>query len=127
MARTLHIVRNGYRATLEEQDDPILWLVQAMQKAGGEAAILLCGTAVGYGVTAQDASGLSFGARSQTQAPRLAEDLARMAAAGIPVHYVAEDAAERGISKGELVSGLVAVEREKVAPLLCSFERVFSW
>ena len=43
------------------------------------------------------------------------------------MHYVAEDAAERGISKGELVGGLEAVDRAKVGELLASFERVFSW
>lgn len=127
MSRTLHILKSAHRATLEEQDDPILWLVQAMGAAGAEAAVLLCETAVGYGVIAQDASGLSFGARSHTHPPRIADDLARMLGNGMPIHYVSEDAAERGLSQDELVPGLIAVDREKVPDLLGSFERVFAW
>ena len=127
MSRTLHIVRNAYRATLEEQDDPILWLLQAMQGAGVDGTALLCGTAVGYGVMSQDASGLVFGARGQTQPPRLADDLTRMLERGIPVHYVCEDATERGITEEDLVPGLQAVDREKVADLLGRFDRVFAW
>lgn len=127
MQRTLHVVRAGHRATLEEQDDPILWLVQAMQGAGGDGTILLSGTAVGYGVTAQDASGLSFGTCGQSQPPRIAEDLQRMLDQGLSVHYVSEDAEERGLAPESLVPGLQAVDREKVADLMNTFDRVFAW
>ncbi len=127
MKRTLHIVRTAHRATLEEQDDPILWLVQAMQGAGGDGAILLSGTAVGYGVVAQDASGLSFGTFTQTQPPRIAEDLGRMLDQGLSVHYVSEDATERGLDREALVPGLRAVDREKVADLMDGFDFVFTW
>lgn len=127
MTRTLHIIRSAYRANLEEQDDPILWLVQAMQKAGAVGAVLLRGTAVGYGVAAQDASGLAFGRQEQTQPPRIADDVTRMIDAGIPVHFVSEDTAERGIAAEELVPGLTAVDREKVADLLGRYEQVLAW
>ena len=127
MSRKLHIVNSAHRATLEEQDDPILWLIQAMQGAGGDGAVLLAGTAVGYGVIAQDASGLGFGACRQTQPPRIAADLARMLDAGMPVHYVREDADERGITEAEVVPGLQPIDREKVADFLGQFERVFAW
>jgi hypothetical protein len=125
--RYLHVINHAYRATLEEQDDPILWLVQAMRGAGSEGAVLLCGTAVSYGVAGQDASGLAFGARRQTQPPRLGEDLERMQAAGTPIYYVNEDAAQRGIDPRRLVAGLISVDREKVPDLLDGYGRVFAW
>jgi hypothetical protein len=127
MKRILHVLRDAYRANLEEQDDPILWLIQCMQGAGADGAVLLSGTAVGYGVAAQDASGLAFGSHEQTQPPRIADDLQRMLEAGIPVHFVSEDAEERGITRDELIPSLEAVEREKVGDLLARFERVFAW
>ena len=34
--RQLHIVDGAYRATLEEQDDPVVWLCHAMRGAGAE-------------------------------------------------------------------------------------------
>ena len=127
MSRTLHVINSAYRATLEEQDDPILWLVQAMEGAGADGTLLLCGTAVNYGVPSQDASGLAFGAREQTQSPRIAEDLVRMLARGMSIPYVSDDAMDRGLSHDELVPGLQPVEREKIADLLGRFERVFAW
>jgi len=127
MNRIIHVVNSAYRATLEEQDDPILWLIQAMQGAGGNGAVLLRGTAVGYGVTTQDASGLAFGPRKQTQPPRIADDLKRMLDGGLSVHYVSEDAADRGLSEVDLLPGLLPVDREKVADLLQRFEGVFTW
>ena len=126
-SRTLHMVSSAYRATLEEQDDPILWLVQGMEAAGEDCSVLLCGTAVSYAVVSQDASGLAFGARKQTQPPRIAEDLLRMVASGMSIQYVSDDATDRGITSDELVPGLQPVGREKVADLLDRFERVFAW
>ena len=127
MNRTLHIVRQAHRATLEEQDDPILWLVQAMQAGGADASVLLSGTAVGYAIRGQDAAGLAFGAHRQTQPPRIADDLERMLERGIPVHFVSEDADERGLQRDRLVPGLEATPREKVADLLARFDRVYAW
>ena len=52
--RLLHIVESAYRATLEEQDDPVVWLCHAMRGAGAALDLLLQGNAVAYGVREQE-------------------------------------------------------------------------
>src|SRR3989337_1418355 len=95
--KALNIIETAYRATLEEQDDTIVWLTHAMKGAGGDLDVLLRGNAVNYAVKNQDASGLTFGMASQTQPPRIAQDVASLIAKGVTVYMVAEDVVDRGI------------------------------
>jgi len=125
--RILNIVSSGWRATLEEQDDTIVWLTHAMRGADARVAVLLQENAVGYAIRAQDASGLAFGARRQTNPPRLADDLAKLIAKEVRVYYVGEDAAERGIEAPELIEGVEPVERTKLPRLFAEFDRVLRW
>jgi len=125
--RVLNIVETGYRATLEEQDDTIVWLSHALVGAGAELGLLLRSNAVGYGVRSQDASGLVFGELCQTQPPELAQDVARLMDKGAPVYVVEEDLAERGIEPGELIPGLKPISRASVAALMSEFDQVWHW
>ena len=125
--KALNIIETGYRATLEEQDDTIVWLTHAMKGAGADLAVLLRGNAVNYGVKSQDASGLAFGSEVQTQPPRLDEDLAKLIAKGVEVHIIEEDVAERGLERGELIDGLKPISRCEVAKLVTQFDHVWHW
>ena len=127
MGRILNIVETAYRATLEEQDDTVIWITHAMQGAGGDFSVVLRGNAVNYGVKGQDASGLSFGARKQTQPPRLAEDVAKLVDKGVDVFVVSDDAAERGIERSDLISGLKHVSRDELPRLFASHDQVWHW
>jgi intracellular sulfur oxidation DsrE/DsrF family protein len=125
--KTLSIIESAYRATLEEQDDTIVWLHGAMKGAGADLAVLLRGNAVGYLVQKQDARGLAFGEWRQTQPPAIASDLAALAAKGVEICYVAEDLADRGIARNELINGARPVDRAAIAGLVGSFGRVWYW
>ena len=104
--KALSIIESAYRATLEEQDDTIVWLNHAMKAAGASLSVLLRGNAVNYPVRDQSAEGLSFGSWKQTQPPRLADDIAGLVRKGIDVYVVAEDLAERGIAADRLATGV---------------------
>src|SRR3989304_1125187 len=104
--KTLNIIESAYRAVMEVQDDTILWLLAAMQGAGAEHTVGLRGNAVNYAVAGQGVPGLTVGDWKQTQAPKMDRDvLDLIEKRKIPVYAVAEDLAERGIERGELVAG----------------------
>ncbi len=125
--RALNIVETAYRATLEEQDDTILWLTQAMIGAGADLGVLLRSNAVNYAVRGQDASGISFGSMAQTQPPRIDEDVAKLVSRGASVFVVEEDLAERGIDASELVQGLKPISRASFAALVEDYDAVWHW
>jgi sulfur transfer complex TusBCD TusB component (DsrH family) len=126
--KTLNIVECAYRASNEEQDDTVLWLLAAMRGAGAEPTVVLRGNAVCYALKAQDARGLEIGAWKQTQPPSIAEDLAALAGKrGVPMYVVEEDVAERGIERHELVDGVKPVSRAGVVKMFADHDRVFHW
>jgi sulfur relay (sulfurtransferase) DsrF/TusC family protein len=125
--RALHIVSIAYRATLEEQNDTVLWLVHAMRAAGSDADVVLRGNAVNYAARGQDASGLCFGDRRQTRPPRLDENVTALTRAGVRVFVVEDDLDERGVERSELVEGVTTITRKAIAALCTDYEQVWHW
>lgn len=125
--KVLAIVETGYRATLEEQDDPVLWLTHALKGAGADIHVLLRGAAVNYAVRGQDASGLSFGGRAQTQPPKIERDLASLAGKGATIYVLKEDAANRGIRPEELSPALELIGRDSIPALFRDFDHIWHW
>lgn len=125
--KTLQIVHSAYRATLEEQDDTIVWLTHVLRGAGAELALLLRGNAVNYAVAAQQPVALAIGEWRQAHPPALAADLKGLHAKGVEIFAVKEDAHERGIAEGQLIDNVKLVPREGLARLVGGFERVWHW
>ena len=125
--KALNIIESGYRATIEEQDDMIVWLTHAMKGAGADLAVLLRGNAVNYAALGQDAAGLAFGGWRQTQPPRLADDITSLVAKGVAVYVVTEDLAERGLGPGDILNGVERVGRDSLPQLLGSYDQVWHW
>ncbi len=125
--KVLNIIATAYRATLEEQDDPIVWLSHAMKGVGADLDVLLRGNAVNYAVTGQDASGLAFGERRQTQPPRIDQDVVKLISKGVRVFIVEDDLRERGLERGELIPGLEGVGLPQLATLFRAYDQVWHW
>ncbi len=125
--KVLQVIEAAYRATLEEQDDTIVWITHAMKGAGGDLNVLLRGNAVNYAVQGQDASGLKFGDWVQTEPPTIAEDIASLVGKGVDVYVVDEDLVDRGLASAELAAGVKKVNRGGLAGLLSSHDQVWHW
>ena len=125
--KVLSIIGTAYRATLEEQDDTVVWLTHAMKGAGADVDVLLRGNAVNYAVKGQDASGLTFGAWRQTQPPRIDEDIAKLIAKGVRVFISEDDLAERGLDRSELIASVDPIARADVAKRFASYDQVWHW
>src|SRR5262245_53390248 len=125
--KILQIVESAYRATLEEQDDTVVWITHAMKGAGADLHVLLRGNAVNYGVKTQDASGLAFGDKKQTQPPRLADDVAKLVEKGLDVYVVSDDIADRGLERTDLIAGLKPVSRDELPKLFAKYDLVWHW
>lgn len=123
----LNIVRSAYRATLEEQDDPVVWLVHALRGAGAELSVLLRGDAVNYAVPGQDASGLRFGEERQTQPPRIEHDLTSLMGKGVAVYVDAGDLAALGIAPDGLLEGVQPISSGEIAALVAEHDAAWHW
>ena len=125
--KTLNIIASAYRATVEEQDDPIVWICHAMKGAGAQVDVLLRGNAVNYAVRGQNAKGLAFGSWTQTQPPQLEHDITSLCNKGVAVHVMADDVARRGLTGVALVEGVRMVPADALAALLAGYDRVWHW
>lgn len=125
--KALQIIESAYRCTIEEQDDPSVWISQAMKGAGADLDILLRGNAVNYAVSGQDASGLVFGNKPQTQPPKLDQDLHRAIEKGITVYIVADDVKSRGIPEGKMINGVTQIARQDLPGLFGNYDQIWHW
>jgi hypothetical protein len=125
--KSLNVIKTAYRATLEEQDDTIVWITHALKGAGGDLDVLLRGGAVNYASRAQEVAPLRFGDRKQKHAPRIARDIAGLIGKGVGVYVVEEDLAERGVADGDLLDGLGRVKRADLPEMFGNYDHVWAW
>ncbi len=126
MPKILTVVERAYHGTLEEQDDTILWITAAVQKAGADVSILLRGNAVNYALSGQDAGGLVIGGRP-LKPPTIDKDVAEFVQKGVPVYAVEEDLRARGIDRASLVKGVQVMAQKDVAKLWDAHQAIWHW
>jgi len=123
----LNIVSSGYRATLEEQDDTIVWISHAMRNAGAEIDLLLQDAAVNYPVQGQSVDPVTIGARAQRSAPDVHGQIRSFVGNGSAVYVVGEDLDERGIDRRKLLQEVKIVARKDLPKILSGYDRVWHW
>lgn len=125
--KILQIIESAYRATLEEQDDTVLWFTRAILAAGAPVDVLLSGAAVNYAVRGQDASGFAVGAWSQSHPPEPEVEIRKLFQSGARIWVVAEDLMERGIAPETLIAGVEPVGRRGLPALLAEYTTAWKW
>jgi len=121
------MIESAYRATLEEQDDTVLWFTRAIRGAGAAADVLLCGTAVSYALRGQSVEGFQVGAWSQRHPPAIEHEIRKLMESGARVVALAEDLTERGITASQVIAGIEMLSRKSLAGLFGQYDRIWKW
>jgi sulfur relay (sulfurtransferase) DsrF/TusC family protein len=125
--RLLNIVSSGYRATLEEQDDTVVWVTHCLRNAGADVDLVLQDAAVNYPVRGQSVKPVQIGGREQSHAPDVHGQISGFVGNGSSVYVVEEDLADRGIDRRRLLQEVKVIPRDELPKLLSRYDQVWHW
>jgi sulfur transfer complex TusBCD TusB component (DsrH family) len=127
MTTVLSLVSNAYRATIEEQDDTVLWLNHMLAASDIDVTVVLADNAVSYAVRGHDPTALRIGDVEVARPAVVDRDVTALVALGVSVRYVREDLEARGIAAAALVDGVEAISRKELADLMDGADHVWAW
>jgi predicted peroxiredoxin len=123
----LNIVSSGYRATIEEQDDTVVWISHAMRNGGADIDLLLRGAASNYPVAGQVAKPISLGGRAQKHGPDVHGQIRQLMDSGARIYVVREDLEKRAIAPDRMIAGVEVLDSSAVPELFAGYDQVWHW
>jgi sulfur transfer complex TusBCD TusB component (DsrH family) len=125
--KVLSIIACGYRATLEEQDDTVVWITQAISRAGADIDVLLRSSAVHYVVEGQAVSPLAIGGRIHRNAPDVYGQIRDLAERGVGIFVRKEDLEAYGLHGVARLDRAQVVRAGELAGLISRYDAVWHW